>query len=179
MKTPLAHELATHSPPLPPPSRTVPDLSYSAAPPPLKEALPRLPAFVLLLLPLLSLSLCLYLNSAYSLFLLCSVGLAGVTNSVHSYDVLTRKWTRWCSFSIVKSLNFASFLFLLRIEIVSEVMISGALSEQNKTCWRAALPSGCPCCRCCWDYGCFPGIEEINLGFLDSNLGIFVMLGFG
>ena len=37
---------------------------------------------------------------------LCA-GLAGVTNSVHSYDVLTRKWIRWVLF--FENLHFFFF----------------------------------------------------------------------
>ena len=97
----LVHDVVTRSQLLLLPNPMAHVSSSSVAPPQSKAALP----------PLLLASVYsyLYLSLAFlwfeieigneslvlfSFFIVFCVGLAGVTNSVHSYDVLTRKWTR-------------------------------------------------------------------------------------
>ncbi|RWW52305.1 hypothetical protein BHE74_00041280 [Ensete ventricosum] len=78
-------------------------------------------------------------------------GLAGVTNSVHSYDVNTGKWTR-CGllFIVVDDLR-------LRVDFVDANAAILFSDWQDSSRGRAAFSEGCTC-RCIgWDDGCFPG----------------------
>lgn len=100
------------------------------------------------------LSLCLQFDGVFDWwwcpFFWCE-GLAGVTNSVHSYDVNTRKWTR-CGllFIVVDDLR-------LQVDFVDANAAILFFDWQDSSRGRSAFSEGCTC-RCSgWDNGCFPG----------------------
>lgn len=102
-------------------------------------------------------------------------GLAGVTNTVHSYDVQSRKWTRWVWFSFSQLLNlpnsvnfsvclclcvlvcFHFYYFRFDWWIGTEAMIFATVTIQYQTRWRVSISSSCSCCCCNWYHGCFAG----------------------
>lgn len=118
MKMRRGRGVATPSPPSPPLKPTGPASFCSEAPPQLAEATVAPLAFVISYTDFCSLII--FSVFEFVLVCCCVLGLDGVTNCIHSYDVLTRKWTR-SSFLfplfLVVSVEFCLCIFAIEVSI--------------------------------------------------------------